>query len=164
MARINGVNMPNFTHKEIPPGIAEFINESILKSIQEYRYILGCPFNISLADGALIRFDGRKTSEHHVIIDPITEKPIKLSRAIDGFPDCDIFEAWTKALSCNLFAGIGVYFDTKNNHGIPQPMLHLDLRPFPLVWYRDDGQYFYPHRNKDFFQGLMNLFITHKEK
>ena len=156
--------MPNFTNKEIPPDTAKYIDRFMLSSIQTYRNILGCPFNISMAPGALIRLGGRKTSEHHIVIDPISEKPIKLSRAIDGFPDCDIFKAWAKALSSNLFAGIGVYFDTKNNHGIPQPMLHLDLRPRPLIWYRDKGEYLYPHKDKDFFQNLMNLFIAHEEK
>lgn len=162
MAIINGVKMQNFTHKEIPPDIAKSMDTWILSSIQHYRDILGCPFNISLATGALIRFDGRKTSEHHVIIDPISEKTIKLSRAIDGFPDGNIFEAWAKALSSNLFAGIGVYFDTKNNHGEQQPMLHLDLRIQPLIWYRHEGEYFYPHKSKTFFHDLQNIFMIHR--
>lgn len=162
MATINGINMPNFTKKEIPEDIAVYMDKIILRDIQKYRDILGCPFSISLANGALIRFDGRQASEHHVILSPFTGNPIKLSRAIDGFPHCNIFEAWTKALSSNIFSGIGVYFDTKNNHGIAQPMLHLDLRPFPLTWYRDKGEYFYPHKNKDFYASLLNLFDINK--
>lgn len=158
MTIINGVDMPNFTHKEIPPDQALYMSRLILSGIQNYRNILGCPFSVSLVDGALIRFDGRKTSEHHVIINPESLRPVKLSRAIDGFPDCNIFEAWTKALSSNLFGGIGVYFDTKNNNGIPQPMLHLDLRSLPLIWYRAQGMYFYPHKDKDFFNHFIILF------
>jgi len=153
--------MKNFSHKEIPINKAKFIDKDILIDVQAYRNILGCPFRISLADGALIRFDGRKTSEHHVIIDSISGKTTKLSRAIDGFPDCNIFEAWTKALSSNLFRGIGVYFDTNNNYGRPQPMLHLDLRSLSLIWYRDDGEYFYPHKDKNFFNNLRTLMNLH---
>lgn len=156
---INGVDMLNFTHKEIPLSKAMYMDRLILSGVQNYRNILGCPFNISLADGALIRFDGRKTSEHYVIINPETARPEKLSRAIDGFPDCNIFEAWTKALSSNLFGGIGVYFDTKNNNGEPQPMLHLDLRSLPLIWYRDKGEYFYPHKDEHFFTKLNILLM-----
>lgn len=155
MSIINNVNMPNFTHDEIPPGTAQFMDKHILENIQEYRNLLGCPFSISQADGALIRFDGSKTSEHHVVSNQGV--PVKLSRAIDGFPNCNIFEAWTKALSSNLFGGIGVYFDTKNNKGMFQPMLHLDLRASSLMWYRDDDEYFYPHKNKDFFDELLIL-------
>ena len=137
------------------------MDRTILTNTQKYRGILGCPFSISLNDDALIRFDGRKTSMHHVIIDPISKKTIKLSGAIDGFPDCDIFEAREKALSSNLFSGIGVYFDTRNNHGHPQPMLHLDLRPLPLIWYRDNGKYFYTHKDKNFFKNLRTLMNLH---
>ena len=161
MTIINDVDMPNFTHKEIPPYKAMYMDRRILSRTQAYRDILGCPFSISLNDGALIRFlDGRKTSEHHVIINPQSLRPEKLSRAIDGFPDCNIFKAWTLALG--LFTGVGVYFDTKNNHRIPQPMLHLDLRSQPLIWYREDGEYFYPHKDEDFFIRLNILLSTSK--
>jgi hypothetical protein len=160
--KINGVNMPNFTHKEIPPEKAQYMDWLILRHIQTYRDILGCPFSVSLAQGALIRFSGRKTSEHHVIVNPVTGPPVKLSRAIDGFPECNIFEAWSVALSSMLFGGIGVYFDTLNNHGVPQPMLHLDLRSAPLIWYRNHGVYYYPHKDENFFKRLMDGFVKYK--
>jgi len=162
MAIINGVEMINFTHKEIPPYIAKYMSPKILSCIQWYREILGCPFNISLANGALTRFDGRKTSEHYVIVNQKSGEIEKPSRAIDGFPDCNVFEAWGKALSCNIFSGVGVYFDTKNNQGEPQHMLHLDLREKPLIWYRDGGKYFYPHKDKMFFEKIFNIFMTHR--
>jgi len=157
MAIINGVDMPNFTKKEIPEFAAGLISKQMLENIQKYRTIIRNPFNISLAYGALFRFDGRKSSEHYVIVDPTTDRLIKPSTAIDGFPVCDIFKAWSMALSSGLFNGIGVYFDTNNNHGHPQPMLHLDLRVSPLIWYRDKGEYFYPHKDKDFFLNLKIL-------
>jgi len=159
---INGVNMPNFTNKEIPPEKAQYMDSKILENIQLYRYTLGCPFGVSLDRGALVRFSGRKTSEHFVILHPETGLPMKLSRAIDGFPECNIFEAWSVALSSKLFGGVGVYFDTKNNHGVPQPMLHLDLRPAPLIWYRHEGVYCYPHKDDNFFKDLQNLFLIRR--
>ena len=157
MTIINGVDMPNFTHKEIPPVKAKYMDRLILSNTQFYRNILGCPFSISLNDDALIRFDGSNISMHYVFISPTTGDIVKLSRAIDGFPDCDIFEAWTKALSSNLFSGIGVYFDTINNYGKPQPLLHLDLRSIPLIWYRNKGEYYYPHKDRNFFKRLKGL-------
>jgi hypothetical protein len=158
MSIINGVGMPNFTHKEIPPATAKFMDPQILRNIQKYRGKLGHSFSISKAVGALIRFDGSTTSQHHVTHKMPSGKAGKRSKAIDGFPDCDIFEAWSKALSSNLFTGVGVYFDTNNNHGEPQPMLHLDLRPSVLIWFRDEGEYFYPHKDKDFFKRLFHSF------
>lgn len=157
MAIINGVDMPNFTHKEIPRSKAQYMSKGVLYNLQSYRDMLGHSFSVSIDPGALVRFTGRKTSEHYVRINLETGRPDKLSRAIDGFPNCDIFEAWSMVLSSNLFNGIGVYFDTKNNQGEPQCMLHLDLRSRPLIWYRNNGVYHYPHKDKSFFNDLMVL-------
>lgn len=161
MTVINGIDMPNFTHKEIPKSIEKAVDKRILMNIQEYRNILGCPFFISLDTRAIVRFDGRITSCHKVIVSPFDGTITKISTAIDGFPDCDSFKSWSKALSSNLFGGVGVYFDTNGNDGKPCPMFHLDLRPISLIWYRDDGKYFYPHKNKTFFKDLQNLFMIH---
>lgn len=157
MAIINGVDMPNFTKKEIPEFASKLMSKQILENVQKYRSILNRPFSISSAYGALFRFDGRKSSEHYVIVDPITDRLIKPSTAIDGFPYCNIFQAWTLALSSGLFGGIGVYFDTKNNHGDYGPMLHLDLRQNNLIWYRSNGIYYYPGKDTDFFTTLKYL-------
>ncbi len=153
MAIINGVDMQNFSHKEIPQEKASFISKSILINIQKYRYLLGCPFSISMNSDALIRYDGNEKSEHYVKVE--NGNIIKRSTAIDGYPSCDIFKAWTIALSFNLFGGVGVYFDTTNNHGVQQPMLHLDLREKPLIWCRIDKKYYYPHTHKNFYSLLM---------
>lgn len=153
MIIVNGVYMNNFTEEEFPPYIAKYISRLILSRVQIYRDVLKHPFSISKASGALVRFEGRETSEHFVKVDHDSGKILKYSRAVDGFPGCNIFKAWTTALSCGLFSGVGVYFDTRNNHGLPQPMLHLDLRSNPLIWYRHEGKYFYP-KDKDFYKNL----------
>lgn len=157
MAIINGVLMQDFKKTEFPEDPEKYAHVSLLQSTQNYRTILGEKFYISLANGALARFDGRMTSMHRILFD-VDGKIYKLSKAIDGFPDCDIFKAWTIAIGCGEFNGIGVYFDTKNNHGNLQPMLHLDKRINPLIWYRDKGVYSYPHHS-DFFRRLLKLFI-----
>lgn len=164
MAIINGIQMPNFEEHEFSEDPALYANITLLKNLQLYRDSLGKKIFPSQASGALARFDGRKKSMHFVrkqinretLIDE--DYPAKNSKAIDIFCECLIFEAWTIALSSGLFNGVGVYFDTKNNYGRPQPMLHLDLRPLPLIWFRDNGKYFYPHKNYDFFRNLMKLF------
>lgn len=130
------------------------MSQKILTHTQQFRDILGCPFNISLHPDALVRFDGWKGSEHYVIVNQETKKIEKYSNAVDGFPDCDIFDAWTMALSSNLFGGVGVYFDTWNNEGEPQPMLHLDTGPFPSIWCRIDEVYYRPHTDENFFKRL----------
>ena len=166
MAEINGVDMPNFTKKEIPDDKAKFMDEQILRRTQMYRDVLNCPFNISLNNDALVRFHGRKTSHHRVIVDPSNGIIIKKSTAIDGFPKCDMFKAWSISVQSKLFGGVGVYFDTKNNHGEPQPMLHHDLRTNPLIWLRDkdtiktNGGYMFQNE-QDFYKRLRNLLMIH---
>jgi hypothetical protein len=153
MAIINGINMPKFTAGEFSedPSLADTI---LLRRLQDYRTILDGKIYPSKEDGALARKRGRKTSTHFI-------NSKKRSTGIDVFPDCNIFKAWTIALNCNLWAGVGVYFDTHGNNGQPWPMLHLDLRPSPLIWYRDDGRYVYPSTSKSFYYDLQGLLMLH---
>ena len=99
----------------------------------------------SPAPGSLARFDGSRTSRHYAVG--------RQSDACDIFCNCPITKAWTTALQ--FFTGVGVYFDTRFRGG-PWPMLHVDMRPRALVWYRDDGVYQYPGED-DFYQELFDL-------
>jgi len=38
--------------------------------------------------------------------------------------------------------------------GMEWPMLHTDLRDNALMWYREDGVYFYPHTSKTLYVDL----------
>ena len=61
------------------------------------------------------------------------------------------FETYTKVLQSNLFPRIGLYFDTKYKNK-PWMMLHLDLKPTPLIWYRDIHYYY--EGEKNFYKNL----------
>ena len=154
MAMINGVDMPKFSPGEFSEDPNKFAHPELLRKAQQFRTILRAKIFPSKAEGALARTSGNKTSWHFV-------DDVKLSMAWDIFCNTHIFKAWTVALSCGLWKGLGVYFDTHGNNGKPWPMLHLDLRPKPLIWYRDDGEYFYPHTSKTFFYDLQTLLMLH---
>jgi hypothetical protein len=156
MAIINGVNMPNFSPGEFSEDPDKFAHPELLTKAQEFRNILGAKIFPSKKEGALARSYGNQTSMHYVM----KVYGEHFSKAWDIFCNTHIFKAWTVALNCNLWTGVGVYFDTNGNNGKPWPMLHLDLRPKPLIWYRDKGEYFYPHLSKTFYTDLQQLFTV----
>jgi hypothetical protein len=144
---INGVNMPNFKASEFSEDPEENAHPHLLERLQKYRTILGKPVIPSQTPGALARFDDDSAGSMHYAV-------CRYSKAIDVFPDCDIFEAFIVAVRSGLFYGIGVYFDTHIN-GEYKPMLHLDLRPSLLMWYKYDS-------SPDFYSKLLSEFNLHK--
>lgn len=165
MAIINGVDMPNFERSEFSEDPEHCGHHHLLQTLQWYRETLGAKIQPSKSPGALARFDGRKTSMHFIDLEDFAKSDEeKRSKALDVFCTTHIFKAWTVAMNFMLWSGIGVYFDTKGNNGEPWPMLHFDLRLHPLIWYRDQGEYFYPHKDKDFYTNLLNLFMIHRVK
>lgn len=160
MEIINGIPMKNFTSEEFPEDPEKYADTALLIALQYYRNKINMPFKISPVKGALARFDGRETSMHRII----EEKGhiVKRSKAIDGFPKGDIFKAWAIAQGCGLWNGMGVYFDTELNDKY-QPLLHLDKREKPLIWYRiNKNEYHYPYE-KGFYKELRELFIIDKK-
>ena len=157
MAIINGIDMPNFSPGEFSEDPNEFAHPELLTKAQEFRTLLRAKIFPSKAKGALARMYGNQTSMHYVN----RVYGNNLSKAWDIFCNTHIFKAWTVALNCGLWKGIGVYFDTHGNNGKPWPMLHLDLRPKPLLWYRDDGEYVYPHTSNTFYYDLQGLLMLH---
>ena len=151
---INGVRMQNFKPDEFSENPERYASPVLLRNLQAYRNILGHKIYPSKADGALARFSGSRQSMHY--IDPLINDD--RSEAIDVFCDCDIFEAYNVALNSNLWGGVGVYFDTKRN-GKPWPMLHLDTRKLPLMWFRWGKNYYYPHKSESFYGDLLSLFL-----
>lgn len=161
-----------------------FASQELFTSMDTYRRMLAVPIFPSPVEGALSRFEGSETSRHYVAgkikdtgtsflglqketlfaelkLDNIITT--KLSTAMDifiggGFEN--FWKAYTMALSCGLFGGVGVYAHTQYQ-GKAWPMLHLDNRPhvFPTIWARaNDDAYIYPLRNtmhrKEFLQEL----------
>ncbi len=150
MATINTVKMKGFKKSEFSEDPNKFAHVRLLHALQEYRNVLDAPFYPSTADGALARFNKEAMSSQHYAKQ-------RRSTAIDGFPDTNIFEAWTKAIHSGLFGGIGVYFDTKRKRHA-WPMLHLDLRIKKLLWFRDEGEYRYSSEGAEFYMDLYDKF------
>lgn len=125
----------------------------LLKSVDNYRHLLGFPVHPSPVAGALARFDddedASRTSQHYVGGTRNRRIPIKRrSTALDVFTTANICEAFMVALSSKLFGGVGVYFDTKYRNK-RWCMLHLDLRiaDSTAVWFRHEGKYYYPMKS-----------------
>lgn len=156
MTLINGIDMPKFTPYEFSENPDLYAHPDLLIGLQTYRNILGSIIYPSPVQGALARFNENHNSMHSVY----KSGNEGLSKAIDVFCNTSIFKAWTVALNSNLWGGIGVYFDTKYN-GMVWPMLHLDKRNVPLVWFRSEGIYYYPHTTKDFYSELLDRFVIH---
>ena len=115
-----------------------YADDELIYSLDLFRGIIGYPINISPVSGALARFTGSDKSQHYAVG--------RKSTAIDVFCDCDASIAFINAISCGIWGGVGVYFDTMYR-GIPHVMFHLDKRPVidsrPVIWYRSHGKYFY---------------------
>jgi len=159
MAIINNINMKNFEPDEFSENPNEFAHPLLLSNLQKYRNILNEKIFPSKATGSLARFDGSNTSLHYIETDTVLKENIlqyeNLSKAVDCFCDTEIFHSWSVAVSCGLWGGVGVYFDTKYNDKFC-PMLHLDIRDKPLIWYRSQGKYYYPS-DKDFYINLKSF-------
>ena len=114
-----------------------FADPKFLSLLDRFAITLKSSVYPSTAKGTLARFSGNKDSRHYAIN--------RKSDACDVFCNCDIAKAWTTAVQS--FSGVGVYFDTHFREG-DWPMLHVDTRPKPLLWYRDTGErpgeYHYP--------------------
>lgn len=131
-----------FQPDEFPEDPERCADIFFLRQLDAFAVELGSAVYPSPVPGGLARFDGSKTSRHYAVN--------RLSDACDIFCNCSISKSWTTALQ--FFGGVGVYFDTHYRGG-PWPMLHVDMRPKALVWYRDDGKYHYPSE-PGFYQTL----------
>lgn len=147
-----------FNSSEFNSVEVDCIDPIAVKKYDAARYYTGVPWYPSMADGSVARFEGNKTSRHYAIG--------RYSDALDFFIDDYTDPRWFifKLTSLGLFGGIGIYFDTKDNNGIDNLMYHVDCRPismgYPLVWYRDKGEYTYlinPSNYSTFLDKLNNI-------
>ena len=95
----------------------------------------------SLADGALCRYtEEAKKSAHYAVG--------RQSTAVDVFiPNAKPSWIFARAMLFG-FGGVGVYFDTHNNHGNPETMYHFDIRHLVdnrkrTCWYRENKKYYW---------------------
>lgn len=138
-----------FVPSEFPGKALEYLDESIVRALDEYAIHLKHPVSPSTNPDGFYRFGGSERSRHWVGPAPsiVTGKEDvrRLSTAVDVFPYCDVGEAFEAAVNCREFGGIGIYYDTQYG-GKPRPMFHFDLRESPLWWCRVEGKYFYPFK------------------
>lgn len=138
--------IPNFRIHEFAENPVKYSDPHALICLQDLRIDVASSIYPSLANGAVARFDGSKTSRHYV--DTTLSIP-KYSTAFDLFFKADPAWVFHKILINPSFRGIGVYFDTRNNKGKDQIMFHVDTRIKETTWCRIDGEYFYvkPYNN-----------------
>ena len=137
------MKLTRFTMGEFPEDPEKHADIFFMRQLDAFAIALGSAVFPSPEPGALARFTGSSKSRHYAIG--------RQSDACDIFCNCPISKAWTTALQ--FFTGVGVYFDTHFRGG-PWPMLHVDMRPRTLVWYRD-VDYHYPGED-DFYLELFS--------
>lgn len=120
-----------FKPHEFPEGELELAHPALLYDLRQLRDLYKSPIEPSRVKGALARTDGSETSRHYAVD--------RLSDAVDIFPMGDPLRCWQLAVT--IFNGVGIYYDTKDNHGKDRVMLHVDRRPNVVWWCRIAGQY-----------------------
>lgn len=109
-----------------------------------FRHMVGSRVFISAAEGALGRELGPESESTHNVDywGEVLASDVFVDHVFNRIPVAGLVDTATRI----GFTGIGVYTDTRNNQGKPQPMLHLDSRPTrkmgqPAIWGRVAGQY-----------------------
>lgn len=141
------VKIKNFSINEFPEDPVKFADPKLIINLDRLREFIGSAINISPVKGALARFDiNAKNSQHYAVG--------RKSTAIDIFIDCDPFEAFVKILQSKLFNRAGFYPNWKYKDKITGGF-HLDLKDQNLMWYRDNGEYYYSYQ-KNFYSNLLD--------
>lgn len=138
-----------FREEEFPEDPETYADPFLIYSLDKFRAMLGAPVYPSPVSGALARFDKKSDYSRHYAVE-------RKSDAIDVYCKAPIFQAWSTAISCELFNGVGVYFDThyKNKHWC---MLHLDRRRHKSLWLRNYHKYT-STESTDFWEYLLRGF------
>lgn len=146
----NGNKIKSFKESEFREDPHKYADPMLMLKLQRQRDLLGCEIWPSDAKGTLARLEHmtmcvsdyrfefvKEPSMHNVFLD-------KKSTAVDVFCNCDPFRAFVIIARSGLWPGVGVYFDTRDNKGLPRVMFHLDFgRKEPLMWIRKVGKYMY---------------------
>lgn len=136
-------------HEWPDPTVLAYADARLLVGLDALRDAINRPIHPSQHPEGLVRFDGSETSQHYV-------GNGRLSTAIDFFPEGDVRECWLHAVADPRWGGFGIYLDTKRLPRQPGPMMHLDLRGGPRVfWVRTaTGKYIYAHKRPNMFWKL----------
>lgn len=127
----------NFTIDEFSENPLIYSDPDTFSALQEFRSAINVSITPSKATGAVARFD-KVTTQHYY-----NKESNRYSKAFDIFVNTEPAYVLYKLLTVSQFTGIGVYFDVKNNLGVPQVMFHVDTRMTKLLWYRENNKYYY---------------------
>tara|TARA_R100001143_G_C3296155_1_gene103458 strand:- start:224 stop:697 length:474 start_codon:yes stop_codon:yes gene_type:complete len=128
-----------FTRAEWPdPTVLTYVDARVLEALDDLRERHARPLHPSRHPEGWIRFNGSEKSRHYV-------GGGQLSTAADFFPEGDVRDCLLHAVADPRWGGFGIYLDTKRSDLQPGPMMHLDLREGPRVfWVRTaTGRYVY---------------------
>lgn len=127
-------DLRNFSREEFPDS-ARLTNPALFRRLDAFREALGRRIHPSRHPDGWVRTTGSMMSRHH------------MDHADAGDIFCEGDVLWAFVLAQRFFNGVGIYFDTRVTALQPGPMLHVDLRPQPLIWARS-GDYVYPTNTK----------------
>ena len=160
-----------FRKEEFPLDELCLLDKRVIEELDRVRDVLEVPINISPAEGAVVRqdnFHGHTTRKSYHYF---CHETGRLGQAIDVFlgsllPFVSPMQIISKILGGSRFKGLGLYFDTRygNDRAL---MLHLDLRPDPLVFFAHrkgskKREYFYPKTLNGFMTIMEELFLELK--
>lgn len=141
----------NFSPDEFPEDPDKYADVETIYALQTIRNVLKKPIYPSPEDGALARFDAEDESSQHYC----NLSQGIYSKACDWFTDAwpnETFICLISLRSKYIFNAFGIYLDTYL-WGKHWPMFHTDTRApdgLPLMWFRDEGHYYYIEDRRDF--------------
>jgi hypothetical protein len=143
-------NFPEFARFQIP---LDLIAAKLVCELQLLRKAAGIPITPSPVVAGWARTDGSTKSRHYAVG--------RLSDAGDIFPARGrVLDCWVTAQGREAWQGLGLYADTTGPDGRPWPMMHLDLRSGPrLFWVRENKKdYYYLHSDpKNFWRVVRRI-------
>jgi hypothetical protein len=151
----------NFDSSEFSEDPTKYAHPDLIKKLQAQRDFNGAAIYPSEATGATARMYAadmteseyksiymKNPSRHCVLID-------RKSTAQDWFSALDPYQTLCQILRSGLWYGVGIYFDTRDNHGKNAVMFHTDFgRARRLLWLRENGKRFYETAGKSFYDRL----------
>lgn len=128
-------DVDHFSKDEFSEDPDIFAEPLLIHSMDTLRKLCDCPIFPSPVNGALARANGSQKSRHYAVG--------RKSDALDFFIIGDFFKTYQTLITCNLFNGIGIYFNGIFD-GKQHVRYHADLRPTglnslePLIWFMRD--------------------------
>lgn len=151
-----------FKKSEFSEDPDKYADPDLIHILDRFRFLLGERIFPSPVEGAFVRFNGSRKSQHYV---GPKDNPVRKTTAIDIFPEGMPIEIYSYLLTFFDIKGLGIYLDTKGVDGLPWIMFHIDIREkgfkaFPLIWFckKENGinRYYYPQNDSKYWSFLQN--------